>query len=213
MRGSWRLITPGRNYRPPVTGDEPGAAELRALAERDLAAGHTVKDWTDAERERWLLGLRKSRFFARHYNPIRHPEPPLAPPRWRDELVLIAALTALTVLSEQRAETLAWAIALMPAWHVLDEADKHARRRSAARLGLTWETAPIHCSPSGGLFYFVASLGPWTWRKLRGQPDESWRMSWSFYLAMRIVSAVSERRSWRAASISAPPPPGAVDLA
>jgi hypothetical protein len=30
---------------------------------------------------------------------------------------------------------------------------------------------------------------------------------------MRIVSAVKERHSWRAASACAPTPPGAVDLA
>ena len=211
MRGSWRLITPGRNYRPAPTGDEPGAAELRALAHRDLAAGRTVKDWTDAERERWLLGQRKYQFFARHYNPIRHPEPPLAPPRWRDELVLIAMPAALAALNEQRAETLPWAIALMPAWSVLDKADEHVRRRSAARLGLTWETAPVQSRPSGVWLYFAASVGPWTWRRLRGRPTPSTRMSWSFYLAMRIISAVKERHSWRAASVSAPTPPGAVD--
>jgi hypothetical protein len=86
----------------------------------------------------------------------------------------------------------------MPVWHVLDEADRHARRRQAARLGLTWETAPLHAQPSGALFYFAASLGPWTVRKLLRRPAP-WRMSWSFYLAMRIIGAVKERRSWRAA--------------
>jgi hypothetical protein len=210
MRGSWRLISPVRTYRPPVTGDEPGAAELRALAERDLAAGRTVKDWTDAERERWLHGgMTKSLFFARHYNAVRHPEPPLAPPRWRDELILLTITTALTALSLQREDTWFWAVAWMPVWHVLNKAETRARRRQAARLGLTSETAPIHAGPSGALFYFAASLGPWTLRKLLRRPATSWRMSWSFYLAMRIIGAVRERRSWRtaAAPVSRPRSP------
>ena len=92
------------------------------------------------------------------------------------------------------------------------EANGARFQRSAARLGLTWETAPILSSPSGGWFYFAASVGPWTYRKLRRKPAKAWRMSWSFYLAMRIVSTVKERHSWRAASACAPTPPGVVDL-
>ncbi len=120
---------------------------------------------------------------------------------------------ALAAVGEGRDDTLWWAIALIPVWHVLDKFDERARRRSAARLGLTWQTAPILSSPSGGLFYFAASLGPWTYRTLRGKPATAGRLPWSFYVAMRIVSAVKERHSWRAASACAPTPPGAVDRA
>lgn len=150
MWGAWRLITPGRAYRPPFAADDPAGAELRALAERDLAAGRTVRDWSDEERERWLGSYHKQRAFSIHYSAIRRPTPPLAPPRWRDELALTALFTVVAAVSERGPDTWPAAIALLPVWHVLDELEQRARRRSGARLGLARETTPVPVTVSGG---------------------------------------------------------------
>jgi hypothetical protein len=43
----------------------------------------------------------------------------------------------------------------------------------------------------------LALLVPWAWRKAHGRPTPI--DPWSVYLAMRLVNAINERRSWRRA--------------
>jgi hypothetical protein len=52
---------------------------------------------------------------------------------------------------------------------------------------------------SGALFFSVVTFGGSVRRWLRGDPAV--RATWSFVLATRLVSAVRERRSWRAARL------------
>ena len=198
MQAAWRLITMGRRYLPPAAPDDPVAGELRRLAERDRAAGVVPGDWSGEERERWLTGLRGQRTLMAFYEPVRWPDRVLAPPAWRDEAVLIAVATLMAAVSERLPDTLWFALAVTPVWHVLDGFETRARRRSAARLGVTPETLPRQAATSGALFYAAATLGPWAWRKLRlvyvpASP------SWTFFLAARMIYAVGERRSWRSA--------------
>jgi hypothetical protein len=195
MNGSWRLITAGRRYLPPASADDPVAHELRTLAERDRAAGRTPADWSSEERERWRGHYRALMTF---YDPVRWPERLLAPPAWRDEAVLIAMATLIAALGERMPDTLWFARALLPVWHVMDAFDERARRRSAARLGLTAETMPRNGAISGALFHMAATLGPWTWRKLRRKPVPA-SPPWATYLAARTIYAINERRSWRRA--------------
>lgn len=46
----------------------------------------------------------------------------------------------------------------------------------------------------------AGTLGELVWRKCRGEPNS--RMPWPVFLAMRLVYAVNERRSWNAATAS-----------
>jgi hypothetical protein len=198
MIGAWALITPGRRYLPPLAPDDPLASELRELAARDRAAGRGPKDWSSEERERLLGGFRAQRALMAFYEPVRWPERLLAPPAWRDEVVLIALATVIAALGEHVPDSLWFALAVMPLWHVTDEFEAGGRRRSARRLGLTSETVPRRAALSGGMFYLAATLGPWTWRKLRHKPVPA-SQPWTFVLASRIIAGLNERRSWRRA--------------
>ena len=160
-------------------------------------------DWSTAEQKRWLHGLRGQRAVMASYNPVRWPERMLAPPAWRDEIVLIALATLLTALSQHLPEALWCAVALQPLWHVVEQFETRARRRSATRLRLTPEALPRQRTVSGGLFYFAGTLGPWGWRKLTGRPEPASR-SWTFFLAARLIAAIDERRSWRRALTPTP---------
>ncbi|MDA0158782.1 hypothetical protein OM076_00780 [Solirubrobacter ginsenosidimutans] len=55
---------------------------------------------------------------------------------------------------------------------------------------------PRRATVSGALFYVAATLGPWAWRKL-GQKPAPASPPWTFYLTIRIIVALNERRSWR----------------
>jgi hypothetical protein len=57
---------------------------------------------------------------------------------------------------------------------------------------------PRHGAISGSLFYATATIGPWTWRKLRRKAMPS-PPPWTLYLATRTIYAINERRSWRRA--------------
>jgi hypothetical protein len=162
MSGSWRLIRPGRRYVPPAASDDPIAIELRSLAQRDLAAGRTLGDWSDDERERLLGDRRGQRALMAFYEPVRWPDRVSAPPA------------------------------------VTDDLEQQARRRSAARLGLTPESLPGRAGVNGSLFVVLLTLAQWVWRRLHGEtlPGST---PWSMYLATRLVTAVDERRSWRRA--------------
>src|SRR4051812_13410312 len=149
MSASWRLITPGRGYRPPPGPDDPVASALRDLALRDRAAGRNPGDWSGEERARWLNGMRGQRDLMAFYEPVRWPERPEAPAAWRDEVVLIALMTLLAGLGEHLPDTWWCALALLPVWEMAGKLDTRARRRSAVRLGLTAETVPRHAPVSG----------------------------------------------------------------
>ncbi|MDA0138604.1 hypothetical protein [Solirubrobacter deserti] len=200
MRGAWRLITPGRRYHPPVAADDPVARELRALAERDRAAGTTIGDWSQQERERWLKGFAGWRLVRAHYDPVRHPEKLDAPPAWTDELVLLLVVTLVAAYTDRLPDA-AWTMVVFgPLWHAMTALEEAARRRSARRLGLTPETLPRAATVSGAAFLVPLTLGPWTWRKLRGESTRRDRQTWAFYLAARVIAVVNERRSWRQAT-------------
>ncbi len=190
---------PGRRYVPPAASDDANAVGLRALARRDLAAGHTPADWSAGERERWLGGLQAQRDLMAFYEPVRWPDRVLAPPALTDEAVLIAIATVFAALSERTPDTLAAVFALQPMWNAVERLELQARRRSAIRLGLSAESLPRRATVSGSLFLALGTLAPWAWRRLRGEPSVG-SMPWSTYLATRIVAAVDERRSWRRAS-------------
>jgi hypothetical protein len=196
MIASWRLIAPGRRYLPPPVPDDPVVRQLRELAARDRADERNPGDWSGEERERWLDGVRAQRALMAYYEPVRWPERLLAPPAWRDEVILIAVTTLIAAVGEHAPDTWRLALAVTPLWHIEERLDTRARRRSAARRGLTPETMPRRATVSGALFYVTATLGPWTWRKLRQKPASA-SPSWTFALAIRIIVALNERRSWR----------------
>jgi hypothetical protein len=199
MNGSWRLITPGRRYLPPPAPDDPVVSELRELAMRDRAAERGPADWSSEERERWLAGFRAQRARMAFYDPVRWPDQMLTPPAWQDEIVLIAVATLLAALGERVPDTLWFALAMLPVWHVVDEFETRARRRSADRVGRAPETVPRRATVSGALFYSAATLGSWMWRKLHRKPVSA-SPPWPFVAASRIIAAVNERRSWRRAN-------------
>ena len=198
---TWTLVRWGRRYRRPPPVDDPVASELRALAARDRAADHGPADWSDEERDRWLTDMKTHRAYGTYYTPARWPERIEAPTPWRDQLLVIAADVALTAALARRVPDTAVATYLTyPAHHAILELDGELRRRSARRLGLTAETAPPSSTVHGSLFFFAGMLGELVWRRCRGQPTPS--MSWPAFLAMRLVYAVNERRSWNAATAS-----------
>jgi hypothetical protein len=172
---------------------------LRALAARDRVEGRVPGDWSGEKRARWLGGLRAQRALMAYYEPVRWPERLLAPPAWRDEAILIAVTTLIAAVAEHAPDTWWLALAVAPLWHIEERLDTHARRRSASRLGLTPETMPRRATVSGALFYVAAVLGPWAWRRLRQKPSPA-SPRWTFYLTIRIIVALNERRSWRQAS-------------
>jgi hypothetical protein len=198
MSGSWRLILPGRRYVPPAAPDDAVAVELRSLARRDLAAGRTPRDWSDDERERLLGDRRRQRALMDFYDPVRWPDRVLAPPAVTDEGMLITIATVFAALAERKPDAL-WAVfAMQPMWGVYEHLEQQARRRSAARLGLTAESLPRRATISGSLFIVPLILAPWVSRRLQGETLPA-SMPWSVYLASRIVAAIDERRSWRRA--------------
>ncbi|MDA0172594.1 hypothetical protein OJ998_26060 [Solirubrobacter taibaiensis] len=196
---TWTLVRTGRLYRRPSAPDDPVACELRALAARDRAAGRELADWSDEERERWMGGMEAQRALVAYYNPARWPERIEAPTPWRDELLVIAASVVLAAALEGRVpDTALAAYLLYPAQGAIGGLDRTLRRRSAFRLGLTAETAPRPSTINGGLFFFAATLGQFAWRQYRGNATH--RMPWPVFLAMRLIYAVNERRSWNAAT-------------
>ena len=196
MTGNWYLIRPGRRYRRPPAPDDPVARELRAMAARDRAADRGHADWPEEERERWLPEWRA---VSAYYDPARRPERIQAPLRWRDELVSIAVVVTLHGVVERRLPNAWWvAIVMHPAWESTRRLERELRRRSARRLGLTPETVPPLSTIYGGWFYFAGLLATLVWSSARGEPVP--RPSWPVYLAARIILAVNERQSWRAAT-------------
>src|SRR3954453_24001405 len=104
---------------------------------RRRAPGRVPGDWSREERELWLGGYRGQRALMMFYDPVRWPDRVLAPPAWRDEAVLIVLTTRIGALGERMPDALWFALVLMPVWDVMEAFDTRARRRSAARLGLT----------------------------------------------------------------------------
>jgi hypothetical protein len=199
MTANWSLIQPGRRYSRVPAPDNPVARELRALATRDRAAGSEPADWPQEERERWMGDMRSSRAYMAYYEPARWPERIQAPMAWPEELLLIALSVALTAaLSDPLPEALWVAIVLHPTWEALGGIETELRRRSARRLGVTPETLPPLSTVYGGIFFFAGTLGTLTWRTRRG--PRATRTRWHLYLAIRLISAVNERRSWRQAT-------------
>jgi hypothetical protein len=198
VNGSWTLVRPGRRYRKLPALDDPTACELRALAARDRAADQGPADWSAEERDRWLTGRHGFHSMRAYYDPARWPERIEAPMAWRDELVVIFASVALTAFQD-RVDSLRAISVLYPTGKALDELVSELRRRSARHVGLTAESVPPASTVHGGWLFFAGTIGPWTWRKLRGERTPS--MPWEVFLAMRLILAVNERRSWREASI------------
>ena len=97
-------------------------------------------------------------------------------------------------------DTLWAALLLYPAWEAISGLDAELRRRSALRLGLTAETVPRSSTVTRGTVLLRGNVGTLVWRKYRGKPTP--RMPWPVFLAMRLIYAVNERRSWNAATAS-----------
>jgi hypothetical protein len=191
----WRLIVPGVRYRPAPTPDDPVARDARETAARDLEAGHGPKDWPPEELHRRLEDRRGYWTWHRSYYTARWPERLLAPASWPDQLLLIALST---LIAAHATDTWASVLALLPLQNAVDRLEHTARLRSATRLGVTPETMPLSGSAGPAWLSGTVWIGAWLWRKVRGEPQPV-AMSWPAYLAMRLVNAVIERRSWRRA--------------
>jgi hypothetical protein len=57
----------------------------------------------------------------------------LAPPAWRDEIILIAATTLIAAVGKHAPDTWWLALAVMPLWHIEERLD--TRAPGAARAG------------------------------------------------------------------------------
>ena len=142
------------------------------------------------------------RAYIAYYTPARWPERIQAPTPWRDQALVIAADVALTAaLAGRVPETAVATYLTYPAHHAILELDGELRRRSARRLGLTAETAPPSSTVQAGSFPLRGHVRRVRVAQVpRGNPTPP--MRWPVFLAMRLVYAVNERRSWNAATAS-----------
>ncbi len=75
-------------------------------------------------------------------------------------------------------------------WEAMEPLEKHARRRSAERLGVTAANMPRPAVHAMLVPYLAVAVAT-------GFRSE--RPTWPVYLAGRVIAAINERRSWRRA--------------
>ena len=188
-----------RRYRP-APPDTPEERELRRRAARDRDAGIEPKDWPEADREAWKDDPKGHLRRMRSYEIARHPERLEAPVPWLEQIPLLALNTALWATGDN---TFSWrglrqTAVLWPVISLSTRWQTSARQRAAQRLGVTPRTAPRPII-GGDLLLLVLALPPLElWRRARGRPPHE-KLPWATWLAVEIVKAVDERRSYASA--------------